>query len=365
MYLHELVDDTLLAQMIEEGYIRRQYHPRVSLALAILNYTEKAQFDHKWNQATRSCRGLIYQLDTGKVVARPFDKFFNYGEEDVPASYYRAPVTVTDKLDGSLGIMYPEGEDWAIATRGSFTSHQAIQATGMLEHYLAEGWEPVPAYTYLFEIIYPQNRIVLDYGDMHDLVLIGRRHIEYGYTTGPFDDWPGPRAFVFNAHTFQEAIELDPRPNAEGIVVHFHDLDKRIKIKQADYVLMHRVITGLNERRVWEGLSGGQTVEQMCEYLPDDFHAWVKATASGLQHEHHDLLDKVLSETLAIQRGLILTCREEPTRKDFALQAVKSPNKAALFMAFDHKWNALTSYIWQQVKPEFMFGPWHQEEDTL
>jgi hypothetical protein len=46
---------------------------------AVISYTQHCQFDRKWNDATIACRGLI--LDTnGCVVARPFGKFFNFGE---------------------------------------------------------------------------------------------------------------------------------------------------------------------------------------------------------------------------------------------------------------------------------------------
>ena len=79
-------------------------------------------------------------------------------------------MAITAKLDGSLGIAYthPEGEV-RLATRGSMTSHQATEATRIWqEKYrrvaIPEGTTP------LFEIIYPDNRVVLNYGDMRDLV---------------------------------------------------------------------------------------------------------------------------------------------------------------------------------------------------
>src|ERR1700683_3484778 len=170
MKLNNLIEPGLLDDMLEQGYIRQQFHP--GEPLAILNYTEKAQFDRVWNDATRQCRGLLYKVFGQEVVARPFPKFFNYGEEDVHHSYYHTPVTVTDKLDGSLGILYPVGHyGWAIATRGSFTSPQALHGTAKLQEYL-KTWEPADGSTYLFEIIYPANRIVCNYYDTDDLFLL-------------------------------------------------------------------------------------------------------------------------------------------------------------------------------------------------
>lgn len=40
---------------------------------------------------------------------------------------------------------------------------QALVGTKILEEYLDDGWTPHPDATYLFEIIYPENRIVVDY----------------------------------------------------------------------------------------------------------------------------------------------------------------------------------------------------------
>src|SRR5690606_23624256 len=86
-----------------------------------------------------------------------------------------------DKIDGSLGIQYrlPDGRQ-AIATRGSFTSDQALHATKRLRE---AGWDIMPhdfAFTWLWEIVYPGNRVVVDYGDRDELVYLGAVGIEHG-----------------------------------------------------------------------------------------------------------------------------------------------------------------------------------------
>jgi len=64
--------------------------------LAILNYTQRCQFERgAWNDTTRLCRGLIYRIDTEEVVARPFPKFFNYGQQEAPTLDLSAPASVT------------------------------------------------------------------------------------------------------------------------------------------------------------------------------------------------------------------------------------------------------------------------------
>lgn len=67
--------------------------------------------------------------------------------------------------------------------------------------------------------------------------------------------WPGPVAERFPYPTFAAALAAPPRPGAEGLVVYIPRLDERIKLKQADYVTLHRLIFGLTTRRVWERLA--------------------------------------------------------------------------------------------------------------
>jgi RNA ligase len=121
-------------------------------------------FDQVWNPTTRTCRGLIINSETYEVVARPFAKFFNYGEDKADKIGLDEMVTVSDKMDGSLGIMYwqPRAKQWAIATRGSFMSDQAVWATDWVQKY-ADPEYFSRDYTYLYEILASWNRIVLEY----------------------------------------------------------------------------------------------------------------------------------------------------------------------------------------------------------
>ncbi|MFD7669071.1 RNA ligase [Streptomyces sp. NPDC059788] len=163
-----LFDPALLARSLDGGYVREQTHP--TLPLRILNYTEKAQFEREWNEVTRQCRGLITDRQ-GRILTRPYARFFNYSEHPEGTFSLDEKVVVTDKLDGSLGILYPLPDDgYAIATRGSFASGQAVHATKSWQERYADTAQIKPGVTYLFEIIFPENRIVCDYGTLDDLV---------------------------------------------------------------------------------------------------------------------------------------------------------------------------------------------------
>jgi putative RNA ligase len=292
MNLYDLVPYELMNQMKVEGYIRTQQHP--TLPLIIHNYTEKAQFEKMWNQATRACRGLITTEGWPHlIVARPFSKFFNYGEHDIHQLLYPEElVSVTDKMDGSLGIMYQLGVQGPyIATRGSFTSDQAIHATELLRRKYPD-FHPHPSWTYLFEIIYPENRIVVDYSDTDDLFLLGMVENESGAVLGPEVDttWPGPRTQSLPYQTLKEALTAPLRAGKEGMVIRFLADNTMVKVKQPEYVELHRIVTGLNEKEIWRrtmrlDLEGERDVDKMAALLadiPDEMHGWVESVAFSM-----------------------------------------------------------------------------------
>lgn len=373
MFLTQLLDKSRLEQHIDNGYIRVQYHP--TEPLKIFNYTEKCAFENNWDGITRTCRGLIVNTRNDEVVARPFPKFQNWGHSFAPKlvsqdeydtlrfkfDYYvhpggivspREEVEVFDKMDGSLGIAYfsPEEGVWSIATRGSFASEQAIHATQILrDKYLQAdfwneicGWELTP----LFEIIYPENRIVVNYGDIDDLILLGFIEIKTGlfitpeHHDGKFGDFNATKKFSFR--TLGEVLEAEPRENAEGFVIYFPRLNDWVKLKQEDYCRIHSAIFGLSARAIWKARRDGVTFAQLVEPLPDEFHEWVTQVWDELNEKCYALADeayRVYSDTVA---NLPL----EWTRKDFALAIKDHPLKALVFMYLDGNDEGVLKKAW-------------------
>ncbi len=351
MRLEELLDVDLLARHVEAGLVSVRDHP--DAPLQILNYTPECQYSRAWDDVTRQCRGLVVHAGWDDVVARPWPKFYNYGEHEYGTLDLDAPVEVSDKLDGSLGILYPVREgQWAVATRGSFDSEQARVANEIWKEYYAH-LTPEPGWTFLFEIVYPENRIVVDYGGLRDLVLLGSVHVETGEVRGPREaGWLGSRADVFEAETLRDAIAMEPRENAEGLVVRVLDTGLMVKVKQDDYVELHRIVTGLSERVVWERMGAGETVEQICEGLPDEFRFWVEDVALGLQFQADQLYYKARDQFERIVELLPETGSRDDQRRTFAAQATtRDPLLTPLlFLLYDQR--DPRPNIWRAVKPE-------------
>lgn len=343
--LAEVLDPVELSAAARAGLVRRQRHP--SRELSIYNYTEACQYTRTWTPVTLTCRGLIVDDTTQTVLARPLPKFFNHGEPDAPPLRPDAPAVVTDKSDGSLGIIYPTGDDgYAVATRGSFDSAQARHATAVLRSRYPRFVPPVGR-TVVVEIIYPANRIVLDYGGLDDLVLLGSVEVATGRTAGPdsVPDWPGPVVERLPYGTLAEALAAPDRPSREGLVVHWPDTDQRVKIKYDAYLRLHRLVFGLNARTVWDVLVNDGALDTLVAPLPDEFHTWahgVAAELTGAVEEHSRRVETAYDEIVA-------ELPEGWTRRDFALRAGKHPERAALFLRLDNK--DYRSLLWQRVRP--------------
>ncbi len=113
-----------IKRRIDDGLIIVRKHP--VLDIYIYNYTKRTQHDELWDSYTERCRGLIMD-GNGNIINNPFPKFFNLGQKE-ELMIHNLPLempSITEKLDGMLGILYQEGDKPAIATRGSFDSPYA------------------------------------------------------------------------------------------------------------------------------------------------------------------------------------------------------------------------------------------------
>lgn len=332
-----------LEEEIDEGWVTRRDHPY--LPLNIYNYSASCQYERHWNTVTETCRGLIldYKYD---IVARPFKKIFNYGEwdpEDIPTNL---PWKVQQKLDGSLIICALYKDEIVVATRGSFESEQAEWSRNCLkENY--PNWRPAKGVTHLFECVYPENRICVDYGNLEDLIALAHIDTRTGKDIAAdiFDfGWEGLAAtslVVGDIHKTVEWMKEDPKENLEGYVFTWSD-GTRIKIKYDEYVRLHSIIYSYSKRRVWECLSKGGDFMELIDNVPDEFYNVVKTDVSDLNNEYETIKNTAISEFNRIKTIYM-------DKKDFALAVKDHELKAILFKMWDDKVYADT--IWKMIKP--------------
>lgn len=367
--LDDILDPNELEAEVAAGYVRVRYHP-YHKNLAIFNYTEKAAYEGHWNNTTLNTRGLIVDLDTSIVLARPFPKFFNLGQTGAPEVTEDTKLLwAYDKADGSLGILFnidgEENEDSPyyglnVATRGSFESEQAIWAT----KFVKDNWEGLyddaaqmidAGYTPMVEIIYPENRIVLDYGGESTLKHLGYLHMESGAYTGVPQFNPLLSAIdtvdEFPFFRVGEALDVLNRKNAEGFVLWLNPFSA-IKVKQDDYVELHRVVTGLNKKSIWRAVKEGHpTYLDLVRQLPDELYAWAEEVAKDLYMDYMGeigAIDDYYQSVLEYLEDNDL----EGDRKELALavmQLVPAEYRGYMFSLADAR--DIHSKVWDRLEP--------------
>lgn len=302
--------------------------------LLLFDYTAKAQYAARWNFFERVSRGLIINARTGEIVARPFDKFFNWFEGGRKAQGHI--VTVTEKVDGSLGILFRANGGYRITTRGDFRSPQGAWATQFLNAQydlrdLGNEW------TLLFEIVYPENRVVIDYQGREALVLLAARNRFTGAYMKFFPDlYELAQQYNFplpEVHTFNNITEILERTGTlpkeqEGYVVEFSD-GERYKFKGDRYLELHKLISGLSFKHTLEAVQAG-TLDYIREQIPDEYLGELNAWAAQIE-------SVVATTKQNVQAAFDAAPKD--SRKDFALWVQQHHQKLApyLFARLDGK----------------------------
>lgn len=385
-----LIPPAELDTALKAGLVTRKLHP--TLPLSIYTYTRTAQYSRAWTNATIHCRGLIVDDNTGEIVAWPFPKFFNVGEH-AHGNEYAPPLPegetfeVYDKVDGSLGIVFHYAGRWHAASKGSFTSEQAAWAQAWLDG--RDTSRLKLDITYLAEIIYPANRIVVDYGDRQDLVLLGAYNSkgEEGRLSWVDNDWKpiGSVVRTWPALPLDQLLKLtegNSRPDGtptsgistEGYVIRYAS-GLRAKAKLSEYVRLHKVLTGITERDIWRMLGmqrfagqpptlvakalgcpvgeitapqvgGVSPLDALLDAVPDEFDQWVRSVVERLE-------DAALDRAQAVDREYAAIAHLRDDRGEFARAAQRIEDKAvraAMFLRLDCRDTDL--HLWRAIRPD-------------
>lgn len=345
-----------IAQLVAVGHDFSQYRVKAVRKdeLTLLSYTHEAQWANEWTEIEQLCRGLIVNNQTGDIVARPFKKFFNYGQE------YGDNVAVPDendilenvfeKMDGSLIIGYKYNGEMNFATRGSFDSDQAIWAkTHFDKHFYSN--EMHDNYTYLFEGIYPENRVlsplVVDYGAMEALVLLALINTHTGQelpwaSVVKFANYMGfSTPTVYNINSPEEALRVANKlsgAKSEGFVLRYKS-GERFKIKGDDYIFLHRIISNISKKNVFEMWRNNESMPD----IPDEFIVQIDNWYNEFDIVKQDIYEECLS---------VFSIAPKETKRDFALAVKSHKYSSILFAMWDDNSQLIVKTLLDAVKRE-------------
>jgi hypothetical protein len=256
-------------------------HPE--LPLVGLKYQSHAPKSHP---LVRECRGLVLEAGSWDVVAKPFDRFYNAGEDpDAFAAFNWSRLTCQAKEDGSLPIVYAYRGAWHVNSSGSF-GHARVSFSGQTWARLfwaASGLEPGrldPRSTYVFELCSPYTRVVRAYPrttayllSMFETATCRERAVEEAMEEAARLGVPTPETYRLGsmaeiASFLAERERADP--TFEGVIIR-DDADLRFKIKTRTYLEAHHAEGGGNlfhpKRLVPLVLSG--EVDEVIAYYPE------------------------------------------------------------------------------------------------
>ena len=235
----------------------------------VVNYMVAFDTTFEWDSndpvgssVRRECRGLIFGTD-GKLISRPYHKFFNAGEKEetqLDKINLYEPHVVLEKLDGSMIRPIPTADGFRLATKAGITdiAEQAEQFIADDPHYstfinkcIQKGTTPI------FEWCSRKNRIVVDYPE-DNLILTGLRYndtgkyVDYEVMVNYATAWNIPVVKAVNGLAVQN-IDLFVRQvrewdDGEGIVLRF-DTGHMCKVKSADYVLRHKSKDSISQEK--------------------------------------------------------------------------------------------------------------------
>lgn len=283
-------------QAAEDGLLRRTVSDDGNFVL--FKYNEECYYEKKWNNVTRAARGIIFDLRSKQLVAKPFTKFFNLEEveetkfENLPWS---STFEVTSKEDGSLGICYFAEGEWRMATPGSFNSIQAKRGRELLSRYAIQKLHE--NCTYLFEIVCPESRQVVSYED-EKLILLAIFNRDSGSEINPKDvrdfanqhNFPTPKVYKFSSG--EELIKYNFPSNFEGFVIRFEN-GQRVKIKSPEYVKLHTLLGYRSIRGAIEVLRDNIKIPCEIQAQFDDLLGMIKSVKLRIEIDVADYLSRV------------------------------------------------------------------------
>lgn len=337
-----------IEELLTKYAVKAKRHPK---------YPQLVQFKYDMigspmgDPMVQECRGIILdEQDNWRVVARPFDKFFNYGEGHAKPLDW-ASARVQEKLDGSLMILYHYDGAWHVASSGTPDAGGEVNGCGFTFAELfwrvwdEEGYRRPFSFhqhkTYLYELMTPYNRVVVRH-KANRLIMIGLRNRE----TGEEDPIGVDKDDTFNeTNGLQSEVRVFPLQTTEDVVKTFEAMDplaqegyvvvdkhfNRVKVKHPGYVAIHHMRDGFGPRRMLEVVRTGEHSELLAH-----FPEWKPV---------HDDVEQRFNALVTVLKEAYEKHHAEPSQKEFALKIKEIPFNGALFMLRAGKTPSIREYL--------------------
>ena len=325
------VDMNKILELEHDGLLQMKKHQEYPLFL--VNYTAKAQFKQRWCKELILARGLVVRED-GEIIARPIPKFFNHYEIKGFEYDNTQDYELYDKMDGSLAILFHYENIRIFCTRGSFMSEQAVKS----EEILRSKYNKVKINkecTYCFEVIYPKNKIVVDYDELEDLFLISITHTKTGKEVNIEDaGFKSVNKLETNGLSFSDLLQYDI-PNKEGYVLKLNNF--RVKIKFDNYIVKHKGKT-LSVNAIKRSMKKMEHIN--LDNIPDESYHEVREIIHEMEEEFNNkkhMIESVYADIVKVN----------DSGRD-VIEAIKQSDYACILFA-KYRGKSYDKLIWKKL----------------
>lgn len=292
----------------------------------IFKYSSEVSFYDLWNEFYMETRGVVIDMEKLKLVSTPYRKFFNFNEKEMTSPQQiqtlmekAVAIEVQNKEDGSMVSVSRYKDEFIVATPGSLASEQAKWAKEfLLKHHMGFLNHIPNDTTFIFEAIYPDNRIVIDYMGAEQMVMTGARDNKTGhYLSRSFIEDYGivfgiPVPMLEDKTLEQLLLEskdktLHPADKKEGWVITVRTENETIlfKVKCEDYCDIHRVMGVANSPKIVFEHIAKDTYDDFIAKVPDIVKPLVEKVAEviyshiqGVKSEVNQVFDSFPSDIL-------------------------------------------------------------------
>lgn len=278
----ETIDDVLPYVKDREEFVvaERDFGTVINYVVAMSDTFDMEDENDFGGAIRRECRGIIFDKE-GKIMSRPFHKFFNVGEREETQTHaidITQPHAIMEKMDGSMirPILFDgylrlatkmgvtevsmQAEEWLVK--------QGRVYTEWLYSCIGEGYTP------LFEWVSPDNQIVLSY-DKADLVLLAIRNNvtgEYLDLREELEEIDCPFTVVpqygsVEGNLADYIARQRHAENREGDIIAFAD-GHRLKVKNDWYVRIHKALDRVRFDRNIVDLILNEEIDDVVPMMP-------------------------------------------------------------------------------------------------
>jgi len=306
----------------------------------------------------RECRGIIFDTE-GRIMSRPFHKFFNVNEREETQAHVLAldllfDHVIMEKMDGSMIRPVRVNGMVRLATKMGVTDI-AIEAEKLLSAEQYEWLEDVMNInvTPIFEYIAPTNKIVIEYTEPRLVLLAMRNNISGNYYmphSAPFE--VVPQYGSVDGGLDEYIARARKQQGREGDIIRFAD-GHMIKIKNDWYVRIHKTKDLIRADR---NIADIIVNEQLDDVLP-----LLDAADLAIVRAYELRFDAALENVLGRLEGLVTLARvlhggvKKEVAINFIPNLINKEDASFIFSALDGK--ELRALVIKKIKDSVGNGP--------